>query len=254
MKQIASIYWEGLTNGTHYSLAKRLLEAALADTAVSEKAATQLAALKAAFEQEDADLKISQKSFDTDKIAEADRRQDKLYNTLKKAVRSFLDDDDAETAEAAKTLNQLFTDYGIATTMQLDREAGLMFNLCKDHKEKCPAQLATLGLTVMANKLSAANAEVMSLLEQRSKENSTKVAGALKKSRAAVDEAMRDFIQYVNAAAVIFGVADYEAYIDFANTDIARIKREALGKKSSTASAGTPSAGTGTESGGETTE
>lgn len=244
MKQIAYIYFEGLTNGVHFALMKRLIDAAVADAKVSEKAAAQLAVLQTAFEQEDADIQLSRKSFDTDKLVEADRRQDKLFNTLKRAVRGFLDDDDAEIAEAAKVLNQHFIDYGIVTTMQLDREAGLMYNLCDDHVKKYSAQVAALGLTVMAKRLSDANAEVLALLESRSKERSTKIAGALKKSRAAVDTAMREFVQYVNAAAVIFGVDDYEAYIDFANTEITRIKREALGQKAGSASSGTSSSTT----------
>lgn len=236
MKQISSITLERLTNGVHFALVKRLIDAAVADGKVSEKAATQLAKLQTAFEQEDADLKISQKSFDTDKIAAADSRQDKLFNTLKRAVKGFLGDDDETIAEAAKALNQVFIDYAINTDMQLDREAALVYNLCDDFTKKYAEQIATLGLSVMAKRLSDANAEVLSLLASRSMERSTKVAGALKKSRAAVDIALREFVQYVNAAAVIFGISDYESYIDFANTEITRIKREALGLKASSSS------------------
>lgn len=236
MKQISTIYLEGLTNGVHFALVKRLIDTAAEDVKVSEKASTQLAKLQTVFEQEDADLKISQKSFDTDKIADADRRQDKLFNALKKAVRGFLSDPDEEYAEAAKVLNQSFTDYAIDTAMQLDREAGLVFNLSDDFANKYAEQVSLLGLSVMARRLSEANAEVLSLLASRSQERSTKIMGALKKSRAAVDAALREFVQYVNAAAVIFGVGDYEAYIDFANTEITRIKREALGQKATSSS------------------
>lgn len=236
MKQISTIYFEALANGVHFALAKRLLDAALADEKVSEKAATQLAKLQTAFEQEDADLKLSRKSFDTDKLEKADKRQDKLFLTLKRAVKGFLDDSDEEIAEAAKVLNQLFVDYAISTKAQFDREAGLVYNICTDFNEKYADHVATLGLAVMVKRLTEANAEVLSLLSSRSMERSTKVAGALKKSRAAVDTALRELVQYVNAAAVIFGIDDYESYIDFANTEITRIKREALGQKASTSS------------------
>lgn len=231
MKQISTIYLEGLTNGAHFLLMKRLIEQAEADSKVSAKASTQLAKLKTAFAQEDADLAISQKSMDTDKIKAADSRQDKLYTSLKRAVRGFLDDSDSEIAEAAKVINQAFVDYGIDTKMQLDREAGLITNLCDDLANKYSEQVATLGISVMVKRLTDANNEVQSYLNSRSMERSTKVANALKKSRTAVDEAWREFVLYVNAAAVIFGIEDYESFIDFANTEINRIKQQALGQK-----------------------
>lgn len=234
MKQIDSITLERLANGAHFSLMKRLIEAAEADSKVSEKASTQLAKLKTSFAQEDVDLKISQKSLDTDKIKDADSRQDKLYTSLKRAVKGFLGDSDSEIAEAAKVINQALVDYAIDTKMQLDREAGLVTNLCGDLADKYSEQVATLGISVMVKRLTDANNEVQSYLGSRSMEQSTKVAGALKKSRAQVDTDWRDFVLYVNAAAVIYGIADYESYIDYANTEINRIKQQALGQKSTT--------------------
>lgn len=260
MKQISTIYLDGLTNGAHFSLMKRLIETAEADSKVSTKASAQLAKLKTSFAQEDADLKISQKSLDTDKIKDADSRQDKLYSSLKRAVKGFLGDSDSEIAEAAKVINQALIDYAINTRMQLDREAGLITNLCGDLADKYSKQVATLGISVIVKRLTDANSEVQSYLGSRSMEQSTKVANALKKSRTQVDTDWRDFALYVNAAAVIFGIADYESYIDYANTEINRIKQQALGQKatsskddnssSSSSTGGSSSGSTSSDDGG----
>lgn len=67
-----------------------VLARAEADGKVSTKAATQIAALKAAVAQEDKDLKLSQKSLLTDDIAEADHDRDLLLGGYKQAVRGFL--------------------------------------------------------------------------------------------------------------------------------------------------------------------
>ena len=63
-----------------------MLARAEADANVKSKLSAQIVSLKAAMEQKDEDLKISQKSMLTDDIATADAERDGLYSGYKKAV------------------------------------------------------------------------------------------------------------------------------------------------------------------------
>ena len=75
-------------------------------------------------EQEDEDLKISQKSMLTDDIATADAERDGLYSGYKKAVNGFRNLSVENMERAAKLLTQYIKDYAIDPKMQLDKEMG----------------------------------------------------------------------------------------------------------------------------------
>ena len=75
-------------------------------------------------EQEDEDLKISQKSMLTDDIATADAERDGLYSGYKKAVNGFRNLSVENIEKAAKLLTQYIKDYAIDPKMQLDKEMG----------------------------------------------------------------------------------------------------------------------------------
>ncbi|MDE5613868.1 MAG: hypothetical protein K2I74_04365, partial [Treponemataceae bacterium] len=137
-----------------------------------------------------------------------------------------------DMADAAKVLQQHVKDYKIDVQAQLDKETGLLVNFVQDLEGKFAEQVKTLSLTAFVEKLKAANEEVRSLTGQRTDERSAKTAGALKAARVASDEAYRMLVQHVNAHALIEGEADYAAFIDYANTEIAHFRQEVLsGKK-----------------------
>ena len=70
---------ERLNNGAHFLFISNVLVRAEVDANVKSKLSAQIVSLKAAMEQEDEDLKISQKSMLTDDIATADAERDGLY-------------------------------------------------------------------------------------------------------------------------------------------------------------------------------
>ena len=63
---------ERLNNGTHFLFISNVLVRPEADANVKSKFSARIVSLKVAMEQEDEDLKISQKSMLTDNIATAD--------------------------------------------------------------------------------------------------------------------------------------------------------------------------------------
>ena len=72
MSEIGTLSLEHLNNGTHFLFISNVLARTEADANVKSKLCAQIVSLKAAMEQEDEDLKISQKSMLTDDIATAD--------------------------------------------------------------------------------------------------------------------------------------------------------------------------------------
>ncbi|MBD5433346.1 MAG: hypothetical protein HDR35_03480 [Treponema sp.] len=228
MKEIQSIALVNINNAAHFTFVSNMAERAEKDAAVSEKCAAQVKAFRAAVTAEDENLKISAKSLVTDKIAEADRLRDQLYAGYKKAVAGYVNFPVESLAEAAKVLNQHIKDYKIDVKAQLDKETGLLVNFIQDLEGKFAEQVKTLSLGAFVEKLKAANEEVRSLTGQRTDERSAKTAGALKAARTASDEAYKMLTMHVNAHALIEGEAEYAAFIDYANTEIAHFKQEVI--------------------------
>lgn len=239
MKEIQSVYLSGMNNAAHFMFVSNMADRAEKDSVVAEKCAAQVKALRDAVKAEDENLQLSAKSLTTDKIVEADRLRDQLYAGYKKAVAGYVNFPVESLADAAKVLQQHIKDYKIDVKAQLDKETGLLVNFIQDLESKFAEQVKALSLTVFVEKLKSANEEVRTLTGQRTDERSAKTAGALKAARAVSDEAVKMLFMHVNAHALIEGEAEYAAFIDYANTEIAHFKQEVLGgaKKKSAASA-----------------
>lgn len=251
MSEIGTLSLERLNNGAHFLFISNVLARAEADTNIKSKLSAQIASLKSAKEQEDEDLKISQKSLLTDEITAADTERDGLYSGYKKAVNGFTGLPVENMAKAAKVLMQHIKDYGIDPKMQLDRETGLLINFIDDLEKKYTNEVQTLSLGAFVNALKAANEKVRTLTATRTNERMTKNIGSLKASRKASDEAYRLLVKFVNAHALIEGDEKYLNFIDYVNTEIVHYKREVIGQKSG--SAQTSGTTGGTTTGGSTT-
>lgn len=246
MSEIGTLSLERLNNGAHFLFISNVLARAEADATVKSKLSAQIASLKAAKEQEDEDLKISQKSMLTDDISAADAERDGLYSGYKKAVKGFLGLPVEGFAQAAKVLTQHIKDYAIDPKMQLDKETGLLINFVDDLEKKFANEVETLSLGAFVTALKAANEKVRTLTAERTDERMTKAVGALKVSRKASDDAYRQLVKFVNAYALIEGDSKYLSFIDYVNTEIVHYKREVIGQKSgSTQTSGTTGGTTG---------
>ena len=200
------------------------------DTKIKENAVGQavIKALTEALTTEDKYLVLSQKSLLTDEIAHADKERDTLFTGYRTAVKGFLNMPIAALAKNARELWQHLADYAIDPQMQLERETGLITNLCTDLVGKYATQVQALGLKPYVDALKTANERVETLLVQRTTDNSTKVVGALRTAREASDNAIRNLTKVVNALAILGNPADYAAFIDFMNTLIKRYKEQAI--------------------------
>lgn len=259
MKEINEIALTRMNNGAHFTFVGNILARAEKDATVKAKAADQVAALKKAFEAEDAALKISQKSLITDDIAQADSERDALYTGYKKAVNGFLTLPAADMAKAAKVLAQHIKDYNIDPKEQLDRETGMLVNFISDLETKYATQVETLSLTPFVTNMKSANERVRTLTLERTEERMTQTVGAMKAARSASDEAYNQLVRMVNALALVFGDTDYANFIDYVNTEITHYKREVLNQKASATGGSTEGGSTeggngGNEGGGTPSE
>ena len=236
-KQISKITVSAMANGAHYNFMKSVLDRAKAAEIVVSKLSSDVTALEKAFEVEDENLLLSQKSRFTARISEADTQRDAFYFGYRNAMASFLTLSSGEMKESAENLQEHLNTYKVDPREQLDRQTGLMINFIKDLEGKLKDDVACLGLTQMVTKMKEANDTVYTLLIERDNEKSVKIAGAVKASRLATDDAYQALVLKVNALAVVEGDAAYASFIDGLNSQIVRFKREALGQKVSTAKA-----------------
>ena len=228
--EIVQTDFSHLNNGAHFQFIKNVSDRLATDTKIKENAVGQavIKALTEALTTEDKYLVLSQKSLLTDEIATADKERDTLFTGYRTAVKGFLNMPIAALAKNARELWQHLADYAIDPQMQLERETGLITNLCTDLVGKYATQVQALGLKAYVDALKTANERVETLLVQRTTDNSTKVVGALRTAREASDKAFRNLSKVVNALAILGNPADYAAFIDFMNTLIKRYKEQAI--------------------------
>lgn len=230
-REINEISTSRMNNGAHFLFMTKVVNRAEGDAAVMNKCATLVANLRVALDKEDECLKISEKSHNTDGIAQADRERDSLYIALKLALQGFSGLAVPAMASAAKHLNQLMVDYQISPKMQLDQETGLLINFIADLEGKNASDVATLGLGVMVANLKEANQRVIDLTEARDEERMGKIVGAMKAARAATDDAYRRLVKTVNAFAWIEGDnTELDDFITYVNVQVVHYRREVLGE------------------------
>lgn len=229
MLEISKIDLVRINNGAHFLFMQRVLNRAEADTAVKDKCATQVAALKTAFKEEDEALKVSTKRLLTDRISEADDERDKLYLGLKRVIDGLRIMPLEETATAAGVLWQCIKDYSINTAMQMEKETGLIINLTADLQTKYSAQVKTLALEKYVEALKTANSRVETLTLERTEANMTLVVGRMRLAREASDKAYRALTRMVEAQVMVTGSTDFDGFINYVNAEILRYKREVLG-------------------------
>lgn len=231
MTEIGKIELTRVNNASHFLFIQAVLEDAEADTAVKNKCAAQVAALRAAFEEEDAALKISSKNLITDEIVKTDGERDKIFSGLRKMVDALRGMPMEDTAKPAGVLWQSLKDYGIDVRMQLEKETGLIVNLVGDMEKKFAGEVEALALGKYVQALKESNQKVRDLIRQRSKENFANIVGRLRMAREASDVAYQALVKMVNAQALVTGSSEFDGFINGVNAEIQRYRREVLGQK-----------------------
>lgn len=205
--QIDQISVSRAANAAHFEYmdsVRRRVEALTLDHALWRQAVEEFII---AFKAEDKAFKQFRDSELTDPIRVADSERDRLYASLRDAVKAFAKFPMAETADRAAPLLRVIKNYRITTNENYMRESGLIENMLQDLMQY-RAELATLGLRELAIELGRKNDEVRRLIAERNEERMEQVIGALKTARRECDAAYAVVIFYTNAFAALNPEAD----------------------------------------------
>lgn len=230
MIEITTISLERMNNGAHFMFLTNVTERAEADAHIKAKASALLTALRTALNKEDEALKLSQKSLLTDDIQKADNLRDSLFSGYKKGVGGYKNFPVEAIAKAAQILLQHLKDYNIDTTMQLDKETGLLINFISDLEVKYASQVEMLSLTAFVSSLKTANEQLRTLTLSRTEERTGQLVGIMKQNRKDSDTAYRNLVKMVNALTLVEGETNYVNFINYVNTEIVHYKREVIGQ------------------------
>ncbi|MBC8620154.1 hypothetical protein H8788_20665 [Parabacteroides faecis] len=217
-----------MNNGAHYLYNTDFYARIDADTAVKGKLTEVLPRYKQAIDREDEALKISQKSLNTDKIADFDSKRDSLYTAIKSIVKAQQAVVDPGVHAAAIRIDQLLKDYRIDVKEQLDKETGLLLNLIQDLETKYAEDVDKLGLSLFLTQLKEWNSNVRSYSDSRKKEQLEKPAYRLAEARKATDEVYQEVVKQINAHALLEGDDLYRNLITLQNKEIVHYKQQVL--------------------------
>ena len=157
---------------------------------------------RAALEKEDKAFKQYRASDHTSALQKADEERDKLYASLRDAIKAYAKFTIPETAQHAEPLLKVIKNYKITTRENCMKESGLIDNMLQDLLQY-ERQLNRLGLLIVANQLKAKNDEVRQLIAQRNEERIEQVLGELKAARAASDVVYAAVVMFTNAYALL---------------------------------------------------
>lgn len=228
MIEIRTISMPAMNSGAHFQYVSDILKRAEADAKVSEKAASQLAAFKAAIAAEDKVLKVPRKSVLTVQIECWDGVRDGLFTAGRQVASAYSKHPDTEMSDAADEVLRIYSEYGIDSNMQLNRETGMLTNFITDIEEKAASAAATLSLTKLFADLKEANEKVADLMYERLEKDTNSEKALLEKARKVTDAAYAELVRYVNALAVIEGEDEYADFIDNVNKQVMYYKQHVL--------------------------
>lgn len=217
-----------MNSGAHFLYHTDFYARIQANAEVKEKLTNVLNRYKTAIDNEDAALKISQKSLNTDYIWNFDSKRDALFAAIKAIVRAQLTVSDASINKAARTLDQLIKDYRIDTKEQVDKETGLLINLINDMETKYAVEIEKLALGMFLAQLKEANDNVRKYTDSRNQELLDKPAFKLAEARKMTDEVYQEVVKLINAYVVIEGNTLYKNLIMLQNQEISHYKQQVL--------------------------
>lgn len=197
-----------------------------------------------AFKDEDKAFKQYRASELTEPIRQADEERDRIYASLRDAIKAFAKFPVESTAENAAPLLRVIKNYKITTRENYMKESGLIDNMLQDLMQY-RAQLTALGLRDVVSQLRQKNDEVRQLIADRNDERMEQIAGVLKAARRASDEAYAVLVLYTNAfAALNPTVTDAQNLVRQMQEDLEYFRQHALTTQSRTGS-DTPETGGG---------
>ena len=195
--------------------------------------------------------KLSRASDFTQRIADEDTRRDGLYLALKNQVQMYLKFTfDTEKQASATYLWNIMKKYGVDVTENYSEESGKLQQMIQELEADNVAgqHITALGITSLVAQLKTANEAVRTLMSQRNDERMMQEKAALANARNRADEAYRDLVLMINAAAAMGddqeSIAGLEGIISQVNELIKYYRQYVVSKGGGSSTVPEPAEGT----------
>ena len=205
MRQIQT-FWPGrLTNAAHGQYITSML--ALMDeqtTCENEKFKAAVAALKAAYADEDKAFVISQKSELTAVMEVADAQQDNGVNGLRALIAAAKYDEAKK--EAAQKLEDAIRPYKLDTREQMAQEAYKVAQCAAALEEEAmKPHVTAIGATQFVAQMKQGATALQAAMLQRNEQRAALTPEALANARLKTDEALKELLFVADAVITMFG-------------------------------------------------
>lgn len=226
MKQIQKINLSALHNEEafgFFSLVKEEMKSLPADP---EEGVAPLKDVKVNFTMKlttyDEVLESSGKMKSTGVVEKADAMADEAWGATNMYVKALARHPDDMIRNAALPYAEVFEKYGNPTQMALNKELGILQNLCTDLEALEDDTMLNFG--PWKEYLVETTGLLMDAMQAQADEKSQVQVGSVKQSRLEVESAYRDLVDKVNVVAAYEGDAAYATFIDHLNAMIDRQK------------------------------
>ncbi|MDR1963302.1 MAG: DUF6261 family protein [Planctomycetaceae bacterium] len=216
--KIKSIHLYRLRNEAHYQLMIFFVRLLDKYPEVKYRIATELPAFDALLAKEDAAVDFMTKSDLTKLIAQADRRLDSNLTGIGDIVRGALHHFDKTVAEAAESLYNRIKVYGGIAHKNYAEELAAVANLLQDFNGDYASKVALIdGLSAWIAELTAAAANLQTLIEERIAEKAAQPQERMKDIRREIDSVFIDLIDRINAVIILESPPNFLAFANELN-------------------------------------
>lgn len=226
MKQIQKINLSALHNEEAFGFFTLVKEEMKSLPADPEEGAAPLKDVKVNFTTKlvtyDEVLESSGKLKSTGAVEKADAMADEAWGATNMYVKALARHPDDMIRNAALPYAEVFEKYGNPTQMALNKELGILQNLCTDLEALEDDTMLNFG--PWKEYLVETTGLLMDAMQAQADEKSQVQVGSVKQSRLEVESAYRDLVDKVNVVAAYEGDAAYATFIDHLNAMIDRQK------------------------------
>lgn len=167
-------------------------------------------------------LESSGKLKSTGAVEKADAMADEAWGATNMYVKALARHPDDMIRNAALPYAEVFEKYGNPTQMALNKELGILQNLCTDLEALEDDTMLNFG--PWKEYMVETTGLLMDAMQAQADEKSQVQVGSVKQSRLEVESAYRDLVDKVNVVAAYEGDAAYATFIDHLNAMIDRQK------------------------------
>ncbi|MBR3727089.1 MAG: hypothetical protein IKN21_05815 [Prevotella sp.] len=167
-------------------------------------------------------------SFSTQTIAEKDEERDQWGQVIEQVAKQWMRMPDPAMAIHGRRVWQVFQDIGFRASEALVAENEKVTNIEQRLSFEAALGLAlqTMGLTETNRRFATLTQEIVTLMQERNLENSTRVQGELKAARTAMDEVFADYVELTNALIVTGAAPELEPLAQMLNAEYKKIEEQ----------------------------